>query len=60
MISGKALPSQASGDCMGASDSGILLITRPDTSEASRWMLRDLPTHPGYAAALAVAEAVDG
>jgi hypothetical protein len=28
MISGKALPSQASGACIGASDSGILVITR--------------------------------
>jgi hypothetical protein len=60
MIFGKALPSQASGACMGASESGILLIRRRDTSEASRWMLRDLPTRPGSAAALPVAETVDG
>jgi 4'-phosphopantetheinyl transferase len=32
-----------------------LLATRPDPSEADRWVLRDLPTSPGYAAALAVA-----
>jgi 4'-phosphopantetheinyl transferase len=35
-----------------------LLATRPDSSEAGKWMLRDLPTSPGYAAALAVAETV--
>jgi hypothetical protein len=43
---------------IAAGESGILLVT--NASEASRWMRRDLPTHPGYAAALAVAETVDG
>jgi 4'-phosphopantetheinyl transferase len=37
-----------------------LLATRPDPSEASRWMVRDLQTGPGYAAALAVAETACG
>ncbi len=32
----------------------VLLGTRPDPSEASRWMLHDLPVKAGYAGALAV------
>jgi len=35
-----------------------LLATRPDPSEAGRWMLRDLPVRAGYAAALAVEESI--
>jgi 4'-phosphopantetheinyl transferase len=35
-----------------------LLATRPDPTEADRWLLRDLPASPAYAAALAVAETV--
>jgi 4'-phosphopantetheinyl transferase len=31
-----------------------LIATRPDATEESRWMLRNLPTNPGYAAALAI------
>jgi 4'-phosphopantetheinyl transferase len=31
-----------------------LIGTRPDATEASRWMLHDLPAQQGYAAALAV------
>ncbi|MFZ0733006.1 MAG: 4'-phosphopantetheinyl transferase superfamily protein [Candidatus Sulfotelmatobacter sp.] len=31
-----------------------LIATRPDPAEASRWMLRNLQTNPGYAAALAI------
>jgi 4'-phosphopantetheinyl transferase len=32
----------------------ILLATRPDPREARRWLLRDVPVPPGYAAAVAV------
>jgi 4'-phosphopantetheinyl transferase len=32
----------------------ILLATRPDPREARRWLLRDVPAPPGYAAAVAV------
>jgi 4'-phosphopantetheinyl transferase len=35
-------------------DQAALLCTRPDATEASRWVLRDVPTAPGYIAALAV------
>jgi len=31
-----------------------LIATRPDGAEATRWMLRNLQTNPGYAAALAI------
>lgn len=45
---------------VAADESRVLLATRPDASEASRWTLTDLSTRPGYAAALAVSEAVSG
>jgi 4'-phosphopantetheinyl transferase len=32
----------------------ILLATRPDPDEARRWLMRDVPVPPGYAAAAAV------
>ena len=31
-----------------------LIATRPDATEASRWILRNLPTNAGYASALAI------
>jgi 4'-phosphopantetheinyl transferase len=44
---------------VAADESQLLLATRPDPSEARRWILRDLPTSSGYAAALAVTAAGD-
>ncbi|HKH99183.1 MAG TPA: 4'-phosphopantetheinyl transferase superfamily protein [Candidatus Sulfotelmatobacter sp.] len=43
-----------------ANESRVLLATRPDPAEANRWVVRDLATRPEYAAAVAVATAVDG
>jgi 4'-phosphopantetheinyl transferase len=55
---GLSLPLHQFDVSVAADESRVLLATRPDASEASRWILRDLPTSPGYAAALAVAETV--
>jgi 4'-phosphopantetheinyl transferase len=57
---GLSLPLHQFDVSIEAREGQLLLATRPDASETSRWMLRDLPTDPGYAAALAVAETVDG
>jgi 4'-phosphopantetheinyl transferase len=35
-------------------DTAALLVTRPDPTEARRWLLREIPTGCGYIAALAV------
>jgi 4'-phosphopantetheinyl transferase len=53
---GLSLPLDQFDVSVAADASRILLATRPDPSEASRWLVRDLPTSPEYAAALAVAE----
>jgi len=42
-----------------ANESRVLLATRPDPSEASRWVVRDVAARAQYAAAVAVATAVD-
>jgi 4'-phosphopantetheinyl transferase len=55
---GLSLPLHEFDVSVAPGESRALLATRPDASEASRWSLRDLPTSPGYAAALAVAETV--
>jgi 4'-phosphopantetheinyl transferase len=55
---GLSLPLHQFDVSVAADESRALLATRPDASEASRWSVRDLPTSPGYAAALAVAETV--
>lgn len=57
---GLSLPLHQFDVSVAPGESRALLATRPDPSEASRWILCDVPTQPGYAAALAVAETVDG
>ena len=53
---GLSLPLHQFDVSVAADESHALLATRPDSSEAGRWILRDLPAESGYAAALAVAE----
>jgi len=53
---GLSLPLDQFDVSIAVGASQVLLATRPDPSEASRWLVRDLPTSPEYAAALAVAE----
>ena len=53
---GLSLPLHQFDVSVAADEPQALLATRPDPSEADRWSVRDLPTRPGYAAALAVAE----
>lgn len=55
---GLSLPLDQFDVSVAAGESQALLATRPDPSEASRWMLQDLPAESGYAAALAVAETI--
>lgn len=55
---GLSLPLHQFDVSVAENESHALLATRPDESEASRWILRDLPGIPGYAAALAVANTV--
>lgn len=57
---GLSLPLHQFDVSVAADESHALLATRPDASEADRWTLSDLSTGPGYAAALAVSEAVGG
>jgi 4'-phosphopantetheinyl transferase len=52
---GLSLPLTQFDVSVAADELQALLATRPEPSEASRWMLRDLNAGPGYAAALAVA-----
>jgi 4'-phosphopantetheinyl transferase len=56
---GLSLPLHQFDVSVANSESPALLATRPDPSEAGRWILRDVPTSPGYAAALAVQTSVD-
>jgi len=56
---GLSLPLHQFDVSVTAGESHALLATRPDPSEAGRWILRDLPVIPGYAAAVAVAESVN-
>ncbi len=55
---GLSLPLHQFDVSVAENDAHALLATRPDESEATRWILRDLPVIPGYAAALAVANTV--
>jgi|HubBroStandDraft_5_1064220.scaffolds.fasta_scaffold59391_1 4'-phosphopantetheinyl transferase len=55
---GLSLPLHQFDVSVAADEAHALLATRPDPSEAGRWILRDLPVNSGYAAALAVAETV--
>jgi 4'-phosphopantetheinyl transferase len=49
---GLSLPLDQFDVSLGMEESNALLATRPDESEASRWLLREVPTHPGYIAAV--------
>ncbi len=56
---GLSLPLNQFDVSVAADASRVLLATRPDPSEAARWVVRDLTTSPEYAAAFAVAETVN-
>jgi 4'-phosphopantetheinyl transferase len=56
---GLSLPLDQFDVSVAPGESRALLATRPDSSEAGRWILRDVATRPGYSAALAVAETID-
>jgi 4'-phosphopantetheinyl transferase len=51
---GLSLPLSQFDVSLGAGEQNALLATRPDDSEKSRWLLRDIPSGPGYTAALCV------
>jgi 4'-phosphopantetheinyl transferase len=53
---GLSLPLHQFDVSLAADETRALLATRPDPSEASRWILQDLPVKHGYVAALALAE----
>jgi 4'-phosphopantetheinyl transferase len=52
--SGLSLPLHQFDVSLGAGDSSLLLATRPDSAEAARWTLREVPAGGGYVAALCV------
>jgi 4'-phosphopantetheinyl transferase len=56
---GLSLPLHQFDVAVAPNESRALLATRPDPSEAGRWILQDLPVSHGYVAALAVAETTD-
>src|SRR5271157_1774044 len=56
---GLSLPLNQFDVSVAADASRVLLATRPDSSEAGRWVVRDVTTSPEYAAAVAVAETVN-
>lgn len=51
---GLSLPLRDFDVSLKPGDENALLATRPDSSEASRWSLREVPAGEGYAAALCV------
>jgi 4'-phosphopantetheinyl transferase len=51
---GLSLPLTQFDVALDPGESNALLATRPDTSEAGRWLLREVPAGPGYIAALCV------
>jgi 4'-phosphopantetheinyl transferase len=51
---GLSLPLDQFDVSLGPGESNALLATRPDASEAQRWLLREVPAGPGYTAALCV------
>jgi 4'-phosphopantetheinyl transferase len=55
---GLSLPLHQFDVSVAAEVSQALLATRPDASEASRWIVHDLPAGQGYAAAVAVGQTV--
>lgn len=52
--SGLSLPLQQFDVSLGAGAPSLLLATRPDSAEAARWTLREVPAGEGYVAALCV------
>jgi len=52
--SGLSLPLSQFDVSLGAGETNALLATRPDASEAERWVLREVPGGVGYSAALCV------
>jgi len=51
---GLSLPLSQFDVSLAPGDNDALLATRPDASEARRWLLREVPAGPGYLAALCV------
>ena len=51
---GLSLPLSQFDVLLGAGEKNALLATRPDGSEAGRWLLQEVPGGPGYIAALCV------
>lgn len=51
---GLSLPLNQFDVSVEADPAAILLATRPDPTEARRWLLRDAPVPAGYAAAMAI------
>jgi 4'-phosphopantetheinyl transferase len=51
---GLSLPLSQFDVSLAPGDENALLATRPETSEAARWLLREVPSGPGYAAAICV------
>jgi 4'-phosphopantetheinyl transferase len=51
---GLSLPLSQFDVSLGASENSALMATRPDSSEAGRWLLHEVPGGPGYIAALCV------
>jgi 4'-phosphopantetheinyl transferase len=51
---GLSLPLNQFDVSLGATETNALLATRPDGSEAGRWLLREVPGGAGYTAALCV------
>jgi 4'-phosphopantetheinyl transferase len=51
---GLSLPLSQFDVSLAPGDENALLATRPETSEAARWLLREVPSGSGYAAAICV------
>jgi 4'-phosphopantetheinyl transferase len=51
---GLSLPLSQFDVSLAAGETNALLATRPDGSEAGRWLLQEVPAGPGYIAALCV------
>jgi 4'-phosphopantetheinyl transferase len=51
---GLSLPLSQFDVSLAAGDTNALLATRPDASEAGRWLLQEIPGGPGHIAALCV------
>jgi len=51
---GLSLPLSQFDVSLAAGEKNALLATRPDSSEAGRWLLQEVPAGPGYVAALCV------